>query len=96
MSTEAQKRASKNNYAKKLKNCVAARYFAPIIQHEALKKLANKTGKTLEELTNEFIATGLKTVGQSEREKLFEQIQIATPVPLAPHFKRIVAEWEKR
>lgn len=62
-STEAQKRASLKNYAKRREGCVVAHYFAPIRQHEALRKFAKKTGKTLETVTNEFITASLKKEG---------------------------------
>lgn len=62
-STKAQLRAQQNYSLKRKKDNVSARYYAPLKQHEALKKLSKKTGKTLEELTNEFVTAGLKSAG---------------------------------
>jgi hypothetical protein len=61
--TAAQLRASRNYQRKKKVGNIVARHYIPIKQHNALKDLAEKTGKTLESLTIEFLAAGLKAKG---------------------------------
>lgn len=61
--TEAQLRASRNYQRRRRVSNILTRNYIPIKQHNALKDLAEKTGKTLESLTIEFLAAGLRKEG---------------------------------
>lgn len=62
--SEAHKRAQRNYRLKKLQNGkVPARYYTPKEQYDALARLAEKKGQSVEAVTNELLATCLKREG---------------------------------